>query len=339
MPKISVIVPVYKVEHYLDRCVASILKQTFVDFELILVDDGSPDRCPQMCDEWAKKDTRIQVIHKENGGLSSARNAGLDIMQGEYVSFVDSDDWLEPDALEYLYYLLKKYNADFSFAEMRRISDEGKTCPVNHGVETILTQDQFLLSFFKVGTQVNVQYAWGKLYKIRLFSEIKYCEGLTSEDIPAIFMIALNCNRIVHGSKIIYNYFIRADSLTQEEFGVRTFDLLKAWDIVCETAKLKNSHEWIIKLAYINRYRANMGVLYHFSLAPHYQRNWESYAKKIVCIRRQLVQGLPYLLKAKIPLSRKVMAVMLGGGFPISSRIINLLGKCRTLVKNLIKGY
>lgn len=94
-PLISVIVPVYKVEKYLDECVESIVNQTYRNLEIILVDDGSPDNCPQMCDDWAKRDARIRVIHKENGGLSSARNAGLDVCTGEYISFIDSDDWLE----------------------------------------------------------------------------------------------------------------------------------------------------------------------------------------------------------------------------------------------------
>ena len=100
--KVSAIVPVYNVEKYIYRCVDSILNQTFSDFELILVDDGSPDNCPQICDEYAKKDSRIKVIHKENGGLSSARNAGLDIASGEWISFIDSDDWIHKDYLLYL---------------------------------------------------------------------------------------------------------------------------------------------------------------------------------------------------------------------------------------------
>ena len=96
-PKISIIVPVYKVELYLEKCINSILNQTFKDFELILVDDGSPDRCGEICDEYAKKDNRIVVVHKENGGQASARNVGLDIARGDYIGFVDSDDWIERD--------------------------------------------------------------------------------------------------------------------------------------------------------------------------------------------------------------------------------------------------
>ena len=101
IPEISVIVPVYKVEPYLERCVKSILAQTFQDYEIILVDDGSPDTCPALCDQWARRDPRIRVVHKEHGGLSSARTAGMAVCQGNYISFVDSDDWIEPQMLEY----------------------------------------------------------------------------------------------------------------------------------------------------------------------------------------------------------------------------------------------
>ena len=109
MPEISVIVPVYKVEKYLDRCVRSLLRQTFDDLEIILVDDGSPDSCGSMCDAWAEKESRIWVIHKENGGLSSALNAGLAQAHGKYICFTDSDDWVEPQMLEHLHDLLQKH--------------------------------------------------------------------------------------------------------------------------------------------------------------------------------------------------------------------------------------
>ena len=109
---ISVIIPIYNVEAYLDECIASVIAQTYSNLEIILVDDGSPDNCPQMCDEWAAKDSRIRVIHKENGGLSDARNAGIDIATGEYIAFVDSDDWIEPEMYEIMLAALKNENAD-----------------------------------------------------------------------------------------------------------------------------------------------------------------------------------------------------------------------------------
>ena len=124
-PLISVIVPVYKVEKYLERCVKSICAQTYQNLEIVLVDDGSPDQCGEMCDMFAKQDSRIRVVHKENGGLSDARNAGLDVMTGDYVGFVDSDDWIEPDMYQVLYERLIKEKAEISCCGMKRCTDLG----------------------------------------------------------------------------------------------------------------------------------------------------------------------------------------------------------------------
>ena len=114
---ISVIVPIYKVEKYLHRCVDSILNQSYTDFELLLIDDGSPDRCPQICDEYARQGDRIRVFHKSNGGLSDARNYGLDRMQGDYVSFIDSDDYVGPDYLKTLMELISEYDVPVALDE------------------------------------------------------------------------------------------------------------------------------------------------------------------------------------------------------------------------------
>ena len=126
MPVISIIVPVYKVEPYLARCVESLRSQTLKDIEIILVDDGSPDKCPRMCDEFAKADPRIRVIHKENGGLSSARNAGLRDAQGQYIGFVDSDDTADPDMYQNMLEIAQREQVDFVMSDYLRIPASGK---------------------------------------------------------------------------------------------------------------------------------------------------------------------------------------------------------------------
>ena len=116
-PLITIIIPVYKVEDYLDKCVESVVNQTYKNLEIILVDDGSPDNCPKMCDDWAKKDKRIKVIHKENGGLSDARNKGIDIAKGEFITFIDSDDYVENNYVEFLYNLVRENHAEISMGK------------------------------------------------------------------------------------------------------------------------------------------------------------------------------------------------------------------------------
>ena len=126
-PEISIIVPVYQVEKYLNECIDSILAQTFTDFELILVDDGSPDNCPALCDAAAKRDSRVRVIHKQNGGVSTARNAGLDAAQGNWIAFVDSDDTVEPEYLEKMHKAVLETGADFAICSSQCIDETGKT--------------------------------------------------------------------------------------------------------------------------------------------------------------------------------------------------------------------
>ena len=155
--KISVVVPVYNVEEYLDQCVESLVGQTYKNLEVILVDDGSPDNCPAMCDEWAERDNRIKVIHKENGGVSSARNAALDIASGDYIGFVDSDDWIEPDMYEILIKNAKKYDADisrcaglFDYCDRSEEYNEVSSCTVYKGkdelIKSIIWNDIFTLN-------------------------------------------------------------------------------------------------------------------------------------------------------------------------------------------------
>ena len=124
---ISVIVPIYNVEKYVNKCVGSIVNQTYTNLEIILVDDGSPDRCPEICDEWAKKDSRIKVIHKKNGGLSDARNAGMKIASGDYIAFVDSDDWIAPEMYERLLMAIKNDNSDIAACAVKMVWEDGSS--------------------------------------------------------------------------------------------------------------------------------------------------------------------------------------------------------------------
>lgn len=208
---ISVIIPVYKVEKYLEKCIESIIKQTYTNLQIILVDDGSPDNCGKICDEYAKKDSRIEVIHKINGGLSDARNVGINRANGRYIGFVDSDDYIKEDMYEKLINLIKEYNADVSICNLYDVID-GKEYVRNkyngiHEYSRIDILKEILLD-------KNIQsYAWNKLYKKELFDEIKYPIGKKYEDIGTTFYVFEKCNKIVVTSEPEYYYLKRSDSL------------------------------------------------------------------------------------------------------------------------------
>jgi len=208
---ISIIIPVYKVEKYLEKCIESVLKQTYTNLQIILVDDGSPDNCGKTCDEYAKKDSRIEVIHKVNGGLSDARNVGIIKAKGKYIGFVDSDDYIKEDMYEILLNLIIEYNADVSICNLYDVID-GKEYIRNkeNGI-----QEYSRLDILKeVLLDKNIQsYAWNKLYKKELFDEIKYPIGKKYEDIGTTFYLFEKCNKIVVTSEPEYYYLKRADSL------------------------------------------------------------------------------------------------------------------------------
>jgi len=208
---ISVIIPVYKVEKYVEKCIQSVINQTYENLQIILVDDGSPDNCGKICDEYAKKDHRIEVIHKSNGGLSDARNKGLEIAKGEYIGFVDSDDYIEADMYEVLYNLLKQYNADVSICNFYTVS-QGKISIKN--AENGIKEYNRIEILKEILLDKNIQsYAWNKLYKKELFDEIKYPIGKKYEDIGTTFFLLEKCNKVVVTGKSEYYYINRQDSI------------------------------------------------------------------------------------------------------------------------------
>lgn len=226
MPKISVIVPVYNVEKYLNRCIDSILDQTFVDFECILVDDGSPDNCGKICDEYANKDERIRVIHKENGGLSDARNAGIESAQGEYLSFIDSDDWIHPQMLEILYDGIVKNDVMLSVCAYEETKDEkpfekieNVNFDIRNGID-FLTEDN-----------VTAVVAWNKLYNKNLFEDIRYPIGKLHEDEFVTYKILYKAGNIAFCNEKMYMYFVNYDGITKGKITAKRIeDAICAWE-------------------------------------------------------------------------------------------------------------
>lgn len=211
---ISVIVPVYNVEQYLTRCVESILVQTYQNLEVILVDDGATDRSGAICDEFAVRDSRVRVIHKENGGLSSARNAGLDAAKGEFIAFVDSDDWIEPDAYRNMLALTEKYAVKLVCAgryDVNGATGERKIglCPKK---EEVLSAEEMAGRIFLWDNCDSS--ACDKLYHRSLLENFRYPEGKICEDVPVIYRIVLEAGNVAMCDQPIYNYFHRVGSIT-----------------------------------------------------------------------------------------------------------------------------
>lgn len=226
-PSISIIVPVYNVEEYLPRCIDSILAQTFTDFELIIVDDGSPDNCGKICDEYEKKDNRIKVIHKENGGLSDARNAGLDIAQGKYIGFVDSDDEIKCIALEVLYNCAIHNRCDIVCSTFGKIIDDRYIN--NECSNTVEFFDKKRImkwySYSKYGYT-----AWNKLYKTSLFCNIRYPKGRVYEDVATTYKLMDKASKVAYIDQDLFYYRIRETSITHSIFSKKLSDEIMAFE-------------------------------------------------------------------------------------------------------------
>lgn len=215
MPELSIIVPVYKVEPYLRRCLDSILAQTFRDFELILIDDGSPDNCGAICDEYAAKDSRIIVIHQKNQGVSAARNAGLDIARGTYLGFVDSDDWIEPEMYETMIATAKEKQVDVVVCGINYCEEDGQFVRSDLVTEGDYNNEQVMFSLYGMPNPLGGG-CCNKVFHSRITQGKHFREGIAmAEDWLFLFDCLYNCNACVKISKELYHVVERGDSATR----------------------------------------------------------------------------------------------------------------------------
>lgn len=226
---ISIVVPVYNVEEYLRECVDSVLQQTYGDFEIILVNDGSTDSSPAICAEYAQRDGRVRLIHQENQGLSAARNTGIDAARGEYLLFLDSDDYLPEGTLENLHGLAVAHNADFVTGPFLRLFENGSIRPARmrdpiHGVEVYTGYDK-MDNYIRVPKQTNS--VWGKLFARELFSEIRFPVGKLFEDVFVTYRLVHNAKRLVLTEKPSYVYRKRAGSIALRPCTDRDYDVVE----------------------------------------------------------------------------------------------------------------
>ena len=262
-PLISIIVPIYHVEQYLNRCVESIVNQTYSNLEIILVDDGSPDNCPKMCDDWAKRDSRIKVIHKGNGGLSDARNAGRKIAKGDVISFIDSDDWIDPNFFEVMLNVMQDDESDIVSCGVKWVDEDGdllRLVSVNEH-EMLNTHDsmQELLHDGKLK-----QHVWNKLYRRNVIENIPFEKGKYHEDVFWSYQVIGRAKKISVIADSFYNYVQRTDSIMGESYSPKRLDALDAMQLRCEYIKTHFPD------LFDNSLQNYMGsCLYHLQLALH----------------------------------------------------------------------
>lgn len=280
--KVSVIVPIYKVEPYLKRAVASILHQTYHNLEIILVDDGSPDQCGRICDDYAKEDNRITVIHKENGGLSDARNAGLDAAHGEYIVFVDSDDFIAEDYVETLMQCLKKYDADVamcSYAVTASVELDESIFKASRDETVEVCDRRELLNNLYDANHKDATYfivSWNKIYKASLWQDVRFPKGRIHEDEATTYKIYDRAQKGVYLHRPLYGYFTAPSSITRDRFNIKRLQWMDALDdrIVYfedKTAQLneeaKQEKEFLEKqIACCKRARADASIHYYYPL-------------------------------------------------------------------------
>lgn len=216
LPLISIIVPVYNVKDYVEKCLDSICGQTYKNLEIVVVDDGSTDGSGEICDTYASKDRRIRVIHRKNGGLSAARNEGLDAATGEFLGFVDSDDWIDLDMFKFLYELLETEEADISICS-HYIERSGRT-KIKYSSDEVLNLVPRDAMRLLVEDDIIRNFAWDKLYRRTLFRELRFPQGRYFEDIAVMYKVFYQARKIVMKGHPKYHYMVRTNSITGSKY-------------------------------------------------------------------------------------------------------------------------
>lgn len=226
---ISVVIPIYNVEKYVEKCVNSVISQTYKNMEIILVDDGSKDKSGEICDSFEKKDKRIKVIHKKNGGLSDARNAGIEIAKGKYISFIDSDDYVSELFIERLYNLCTQNNADIAECAFIKFEDKSQIKKIEDStVISVKNNEDVLYDLYRKESYVVTVVVWNKLYKMDLFNDIRFPKGKINEDEFTTYKLFWKCKKIAITSERLYYYRKNNNSIMGKKFNVNRYDCLEA---------------------------------------------------------------------------------------------------------------
>ena len=308
MKKISVIVPVYNVEKYLDKCIESILNQTFKNLEIILLDDGSTDNSGKMCDEYAKKDSRIKVVHKENGGISDTRNKGIDVSTGEYIGFVDSDDYISEDMFETMYNLSERYGADISVVSYYEIRKNKIIDVRDSGELSVMTTEESIKELLR-DTKIQ-SYPWNKLYRRELFEGIRYPQGKNFEDIATTLLLFEKATRVVREEKPVYYYVRRNDSITEN----RNYKTYKDYVDVAlnKYLYLFNKYPYDKEIEEFNAYNFVINMVWFYSLInAHDLVELQDDFDKVYPLLKNLVEKHEKIIEREINLFNRTILNMI----------------------------
>lgn len=307
IPLVSVVIPVYNVEPYLKRCLDTVVNQSYSNLQIILVDDGSTDNSGNICDEYCKNDKRIEVIHKKNGGLSDARNAGIEIIKGSFVTFIDSDDWVDLRMIEDMSNVAQEAGVDVVTCEVKKV----KTATLHNnkkydGGYNIVNKNDYLKRYFKIVGNDTLYYAPAKLYKRELIKKNQYPKGLTSEDVLGTYRVLKKTKIIAEIKYPFYFYYQNSSSITGSVFSGKDFDLLKIWDLVVKEADPRDRED-----AIYNRARIDYTLLMRMAMQLSYNEIMSMYGKQSERMLKDLKSNKAVLLNSSLPLSRKITLRMI----------------------------
>lgn len=317
-PLISVIVPVYNVEQYLNRCVESIVNQTYRNIEIILVDDGSPDNCPAMCDAWSKKDHRVKVIHKKNGGLSDARNAGMTIATGELMGFVDSDDWIAPEMYQRLYENMRQNDSDISACGVQMVwEDETEPRMLTKSGSYVLNTEDAMRAIIQESWLK--QPVWYKLYKAELIRDISFPVGKYHEDVFWSYQAVARARQVSVFDISCYHYRQRSGSIMSDSYSLKRLDALEAKCL--RLTLVRNSFPALEELA---RLDILFSCIYAMQMCLKYlpESDMESGRYRIM---KALDFGKPYQQIFNVSLTQRVWILLSRVSFDNTCRLRNLL--------------
>lgn len=321
-PLISVIIPVYNVEKYLDRAVKSVIQQTYSNLDIILIDDGSTDASSDICDYYAKKDHRIRILHKNNGGLSSARNAGLEIARGEYIAFLDSDDWFELDTFEYCVCLLNKESVDI--VQFGTVLTDGSKKRKKFKEHVSLLEGKDILNYLMIKTTKSDQYyaAWNCLYKKKIINGYRFPIGKINEDIVWKYRVLRDANSMIVSTAIKHFYFNNEGSITKAGLKRRDFDLIQAGEEIKELSS-QETYGQIKKMGKVKCARSSLSLLCKIA---YYGISDKSIKKEeiVMELKRNLRKNYFLLIFSPMAFSRKILATM----FCVSYYITEVMVHC-----------